>query len=165
MVGVSWYEALAYARWAGKRLPSEAEWEKAARWDLETGRSRAYPWGDAWDPARCNTEEAGAGRTTPVWQFSPRGDSPCGATGMAGNVWEWCSTRWGPGYPYDPNDGREDLTGGDDIGRIVRGGSWYHDKARARCAFRFRLTPYYWSFYRGFRCCCATSSPSPGSES
>jgi formylglycine-generating enzyme required for sulfatase activity len=167
VVGVTWYEALAYALWAGKRLPSEAEWEKAAAWVGEMnneGHQRRYPWGNEWAGERANTKEAGLKKTTVVGCYSPAGDSPYGAVDMAGNVWEWCSTRYND-YPYDPNDGREDLGGGDDVFRVLRGGSWYNDRKGARCAPRSRSDP--WNRYatRGFRCCCATSSPSPGSES
>ena len=159
VVGVSWYEALAYARWAGKRLPSEAEWEKAARWDAEQGRSLIYPWRDGWADGRANTKEAGIGRTTPVGQFSPGGDSPIGVVDMTGNVWEWCSTRWGYDYPYVVTDGREDLSGGDDVTRVLRGGSWANDRQWGRCARRNWASPWNGRWHRGLRCVCATSSP------
>lgn len=179
VVGISWYEALAYARWAGKRLPTEAEWEKAASWAegqggggaRGQGRKLRYPWGDEWDAKRCNTKEAGPGRTTPVGAYSPAlhpelvegGDSPYGAADMAGNVFEWCSSAY-RGYPYDPNDGREELGGGD-VGRVLRGGSWYTDRKWVRCAFRHWLGPWLRLSLRGVRCCCSTSSLVSGSGS
>jgi formylglycine-generating enzyme required for sulfatase activity len=151
VVGVSWYEALAYARWAGKQLPSEAEWEKAAGWDPAAGHKRRYPWGDEWREDRANTKEAGHEKTTPVENY-PEGASPCGAVDMIGNVWEWCQTAYRD-YPYNPDDGREELGGGDDVIRVLRGSSWAADRTRARCACRGRNYP--WNrnyFYFGFRC-------------
>ena len=148
VVGVSWYEALAYARWAGGTLPGEAEWEKAASWDPRAGRKRRYPWGDEWDPERCNSYEKGPRRTTPVGRYSPAGDSPYGCADMAGNVWEWCRSEL-KDYPYDPDNGREELEG--DAHRVLRGGSWYLDLPAARCAARNRYYPYNSYHLIGFR--------------
>lgn len=150
VVGVSWYEALAYCRWLSQvtgqefRLPSEAEWEKAARGE----HAREYPWGNEFDPQKANTKEGGPGRTTPVGQYSPDGDSPYGAADMAGNVWEWCSTLW-RGYRYQPDDGREDLTATDP--RVVRGGAFDDDQGGVRCAYRLRVNPGGRDGYLGFR--------------
>jgi formylglycine-generating enzyme required for sulfatase activity len=164
VVGVSWYEGMAYAAWAGMRLPTEAEWEKAARGT----DGRRWPWGDAFDPKRCNTIESwggtrgfsarlatilrrrpatGAG-TTPVGQYSPAGDSPYAAADMAGNVWEWCRSFYKP-YPYQADDGREDI----DVSgsRVVRGGSWDGARRRARCACRYWYVPDYYLDGVGFR--------------
>ena len=158
VVGVSWYEALAYARWAGATLPSETEWEKAAGWDPRAGRKRRYPWGDEWNPKWCNSREKGPGRTTPVAAYSPQGDSFYGCADMAGNVWEWCRTRWGHNYPYVPGDGREDLEG--DAARVLRGGSFFNSEGLVRCAGRFRDPPAYWSRDGGFRVVVAPGFPS-----
>ena len=143
VVGVTWYEALAYCRWADKALPTEAQWEKAAGWDPQEDARRKYPWGDDWNPARCNWDQ---GRTTPVGRYSPAGDSAYGLADMAGNVYEWCSTRWGTnasqpndGYPYASDEGREDLASGNDIRRIIRGGGWgliEPQKVLLRCGYR-----------------------------
>jgi formylglycine-generating enzyme required for sulfatase activity len=166
VVGVSWYEALAYCRWLAARtgwdyrLPSEAEWEKAARGT----DGRRYPWGNAWDPARCNNKETGPGSTTPVGQY-PEGDSPYGVSEMVGQVWEWCSSKYGGsgtqpqfGYPYNPDDGREDLEG--DETRILRGGSWYNDAPAGvcRCGYRRGAYPGDGGSDRGFRCVRTLSS-------
>ena len=126
VVCVSWRDAVAYASWLAKttgqpwRLPTEAEWEKAARWDAANRHSRIYPWGDAFDKVRCNTSESGKGGTTPVGSY-PSGASPCGAQEMAGNVWEWTSSAF-KSYPYDASDGRERADSTDN--RVLRGGSW-----------------------------------------
>ncbi|MGH8545721.1 MAG: SUMF1/EgtB/PvdO family nonheme iron enzyme [Gammaproteobacteria bacterium] len=144
VVTESWRDALAYCRWltgvTGKpiTLPSEAEWEKAAR---GADDAREYPWAGPFDAARCNVHESGFGDTTPVGIFQD-GASPYGCLDMAGNVWEWTRSLLHFQYPYDPDDRkREDLDAGDDVWRVVRGGSWNNDRGFARCAYRGRYRP------------------------
>jgi formylglycine-generating enzyme required for sulfatase activity len=145
VVGVSFSEAEAYAKWAGKRLPIEEEWEKAARGT----DGRSYPWGDEFDREKCNSEESGIGGTTSVTKYV-NGISPYGCYDMAGNVWEWTSS------PYRAEQGREDQYR--DGARVVRGGSWANPQDVARCAGRNDLHPGGRYDVLGFRCC----SRSPG---
>jgi formylglycine-generating enzyme required for sulfatase activity len=153
VVGVTWYEAIAYSRWFSAEtgrlvsLPTEAQWEKAARGP----DGRKYPWGGRWwgrGKQRCNTSETGIGETTPVGKYSPEGDSPYGVADMAGNVWEWTASAFGD-YPYDPGDGREDLEVGDL--RSLRGGSFFNDRNFAYCAHRWAFEPEEFSENTGFR--------------
>jgi formylglycine-generating enzyme required for sulfatase activity len=184
VVGLTWFEMLALSRWLSDawqeagllpqkwrvQLPSEAEWEKAARgglqlpaqpvviavrevagW-LEEGLSgdvdlvenprpqQRYPWGDEPDSHRANDKDSEIGSTSCVGAF-PRGTSPYGCEEMSGNVWEWTRSHYGK-YPYQPEDGREQIEKvGPFTSMTLRGGSWANDENRLRCSFRLRYDP------------------------
>ena len=150
MVNVSWNDAAAYARWAGAALPTEAQWEKAAR----GGDGREYPWGNVWDAskAQCSAKEIGdAGGPVPVGSF-PAGASPYGVLDMAGNVWEWCADWYGVDYykRAPANNPPGPLTG--EL-RVLRGGSWYFSYPNGfRSANRGGDLPAGGYYFGGFRC-------------
>ena len=149
---VTWFEADAYARWSGARLPTEAEWEKAARWDPATGRSRRHPWGDGDATAeRANLGGAHLG-PAPLGAY-PAGASPLGVHQLIGDVWEWCASGFAgyPGFePYPYREYSEVFFGGDF--RMLRGGSWATDRSACRGTFRNWDHPVRRQIFTGFRC-------------
>lgn len=143
VVEITWYDALNFCTWAMVRLPTEAEWEKAARGT----DGRIFPWGNEKPNRQYGNFSFSVGDTTPVGQYRA-GISPYGLLDAAGNVWEWTTSKEWP-YPYDAHDGREDLTSDDR--RILRGAA-FRTVNPARCAFRGSGTPpHYRSSYDGFR--------------
>ncbi len=164
VVGVTWYEAYAFAQWLNNqpgvrpanvpagyviRLARECEWEKAARYP----DGRFFPWGNEWDPARLNSSEGGIGRTNAVGIF-PNGANPAhGAHDLCGNVWEWCLTQWQTEYQSPDKEGNDP---GDRALRVLRGGSWGDSQGNARAASRDRLSPVSRYDDGGYRVVCAS---------
>lgn len=149
---LSWYEADAYARWAGKRLPSEAEWEKAASWDQATGVKRRYPWGDAPpSPARANLDQLAFG-PAPAGAH-PAGAASCGVLGMIGDAWEWTASDFGPypGFHAFPYREYSEIFFGRGY-KVLRGGSWATRPRAVRNTFRNWDLPIRRQLYAGFRC-------------
>ena len=186
--GVSWHEAVAFCRWlterlrqaalpgwpatAQVRLPTDPEWELAARWNKERGAvdGRVFPWGNPAEgekaednlSARCNWQRTGLDHTSPVGLF-PDGGADCGAMDLAGNAWEWCQSKWvgldGRPAQDDYNRGRKEAKdldgdeGNESEKRVLRGGSWGGTiPSRLRCAYRGRGCPSGRSRSNGFRC-------------
>jgi formylglycine-generating enzyme required for sulfatase activity len=142
VVNVSWYDAQEYARWSGKRLLTEQEWEKAARWI----DGRQWPWGNKWDSDRLNCKETGIKGTTPVRSF-PEGKSYYGVFDMCGNVWEWTVSDY---LPYGGNIKLNPKYSSQL--KAIRGGAWNALKEQTGCFIRGSEEPGNWFVDIGFRC-------------
>jgi iron(II)-dependent oxidoreductase len=148
---VNYHEASAYARWAGRRLPTEAEWEKAASWDPATGTKRRFPWGDQ-PPSELHANLGQVRyRPTPVGSF-PDGASPYGALQMLGDVWEWTSSDFTghPGFCAFPYKEYSEVFFGNGH-KVLRGGSWATDPLACRTTFRNWDYPVRRQIFAGFR--------------
>lgn len=142
VVKVSWNDAGAFCKWAGKRMPTEAEWEKAARGT----DGLAYPWGNDWDPKKVNGKDSGLRGTTAVGSY-PAGASPLGVMDMAGNVWEWTGSV---ADHYPGNTTTSKLYGS--ALYIVRGGGWFDVKEQLATYYRNSAVPTSANDDLGFRC-------------
>jgi len=147
---ITWLEARDFCDWAGKRLPTEAEWEKAARGT----KGRIWPWGDKWDKEKLNS---GSKQTLPVGNF-PKGKSPFGALDMAGNAFEWVNDYYNEAYyPTAPDRNPQGPSTGED--RVLKGGSFASEQILTRCSYRSHLKPDVRKIYNGFRCAQGLKAP------
>ena len=161
---VCWYEADAYARWLGKRLPTEVEWEKAATWDPSTQSKRRFPWGDDDDLTRYANLGERHHQPAPVGAY-PQGASAYGVTQLLGDVWEWTSTDFTgyPGFTVFPYAEYSEVFFGSDY-KVLRGASWATAEQVARTTFRNWDYPIRRQIFAGFRC-ARDAAPGEGSSS
>lgn len=175
VVNVSWYDALAYCRWLARRIgnlelderakrfwentdrlvliPTEAEWEKACRGNLD---KRVFAWGNEYSQNKANLRDLGTGKPIAVGLF-PHGVSPFNVLDMGGNIREWTTTKyWNEDkkrfeFPYNPEDGREDLARNDNVTRVIKGSDFHMDSKTCGCSYRMRNFPVDRHPYLGFR--------------
>jgi eukaryotic-like serine/threonine-protein kinase len=148
VVNVTWDDAETYCKWVGGRLPTEAEWEKAASWDDKAKRKYIYPWGNQLPTSNLLNYNGDIGDTTPVGKYKS-GKSPYRLYDMAGNVWEWVND-WYDDYQRSPSS--TPLGPADGQYKVLRGGSWYIIVNYVRSASRYWKDPAYISGDVGFRC-------------
>jgi len=155
---VSWFDAAKYTLWKGKRLPTEAEWERAAYWNEANSRKQLYPWGNSFDKLRANYFETNIGMPSPIGQFSPAGDSPYGVSDMAGNVYEWVlDDAVEPFQGFADTKNPINLLGKGQQFKMARGGSYGGPAEQLQCGYRqYARAATTRDAYVGFRC---VSSP------
>lgn len=147
VTGITWADASAYAKWLGKRLPTESEWEKAASWDQATWKKNSFPWGDDFESSKCGAK---LNKIHPVGQF-PEGRSPCGCLDMCGLVWQWCDDWYEPEY-YRIMPDKNPTGPGKGIYKSFRGGDWDSDIHLLRTTARSFNLPSFFDAKTGFRC-------------